>query len=330
MITRHEQTLTLFGASPDTGNQGVTALCYAVLHGLAQRDMGAVTVFDHGRGRRRDRVELDRRKIDFDRLGAINGRRYYRTENLWHMRATARAGGLWSRSARAVCRARAVLDVSGGDSFTELYGPSRFQTVTLPKRIALAVGRPLVLLPQTYGPFHTAAARETARAIVRGATAAWARDEASFAQLRELLGESYDPARHHCGVDMAFGLPATRPRGPLSATLERWLGEQPRMLPIVGFNVSGLLYDDPAAGASRFALRANYRTAILGALRTLLASTNARIVLVPHVVVGRRNSECDLAACASVRDQLRTRRGAGDPARRPLQRRRAQVDHRSL
>jgi len=300
----NDKTITLFGASPDTGNQGVTALCYSVLDGLAQRNLEPLTVFDHGRGRRAGRVTLDRRRIQFERLGAVNGRRYYKPENLWRMRVAARAGGLWNDSARAVCHSRAVLDVSGGDSFTELYGADRFRTVTLPKRIALEAGRRLILLPQTYGPFSTAAATSTARDIVRRAEFAWARDTESFDQLRALLGGAYDPARHHSGVDMAFGLPASAPARVPAGEWAGWLAEHPRTQPIIGFNVSGLLYNDPDAAASRFGLRADYRTAVLAALRTLLASTDARIILVPHVVVGRRDSECDLAACASVEAAL--------------------------
>lgn len=296
--------LTLLGAGPDTGNQGVTALCYSVLDGLARRNMGPLTVYDHRRGRRFDSVALARRNIHFRRLGAINGRRYYRTDNLWHMRLVARAGGLWSDSARTLCRARAVLDVSGGDSFTEIYGPQRFRTVTRAKHIALDAGRPLILLPQTYGPFRTTGATAAARGIVRRATAAWARDEASFAQLRSLLGDDFDPNRHHSGVDMAFGLPASPPSRPLSATVAGWLGDRPRARPVIGFNVSGLLYNDEAEARNRFGLRSNYRATVHEVMHTLLANTDAHIVLVPHVVVGRPGSECDLAASNAVLREL--------------------------
>lgn len=296
--------IALVGASPDTGNQGVTALCYSVLDGLAQRDLAPLIVYDHGRGRRKSRVSLDHCNIEFDSLGAINGRRYYRPENLWQIKVAARAGGLWNKSARGLCRAGAVLDVSGGDSFTELYGSQRFRTVTLPKQIALRAGRRLILLPQTYGPFRSKEARAVASDIVRGARAAWARDEVSFAELKSLLGDRYDPERHHCGVDMAFGLPTSQPRQSIPQSLAGWLEEQPRTFPIIGLNVSGLLYNDPESAKSRFGLRDDYRNTVLRMIRQLLSSTDARVVLVPHVVVGRANSECDLAACLSVQKEI--------------------------
>ncbi len=43
--------LCLFGAAPDTGNLGVSALCYAVVGGLARHEPAPdLTVFDEGTG----------------------------------------------------------------------------------------------------------------------------------------------------------------------------------------------------------------------------------------------------------------------------------------
>jgi colanic acid/amylovoran biosynthesis protein len=304
MNEKTKSQITLFGASPDTGNQGVTALCYSLIDGLAARNLENLCVYDHGRGRRASSISLNNQRLYFDRLGATNGRRYYRPENLWQMRISAKLGGLWNDSAKTLCRARAVLDVSGGDSFTEIYGAQRFKTVTLPKLIAIQAGRPLILLPQTYGPFHTDEAHSIAQKIVRRATHAWARDKESYAQLKILLGKDFDPMRHYLGVDMAFGLPSSSPRYKLSDPISIWLGQAHRTRPLIGFNVSGLLYNDSVGAKAQFGLRSDYRTVILKVLKRLLESTNARILLVPHVVVDRRQSECDLAACRAVAVEL--------------------------
>ncbi len=300
-----ENQISLFGASPDTGNQGVTALCYSVIDGLEKRNVSNLCVYDHGRGRRSASLELDGRTIPYGRLGAVGGRRYYRSENLWQIRMAARVGGLWNENARTLCQSKAVLDVSGGDSFAEIYGSNRFKAITLPKLIALQAAKPLILLPQTYGPFKSSGAKEIARNIVRGAHQAWARDQESYEQLISLLGREYDPARHRLGVDMAFGLPSCRPKGIsgyCSTTDPVTLSQKPR--PVIGFNVSGLLYNHPDRARVQFGLQADYRSAILHALRTLLACTDARVLLVPHVVLNRDNSECDLAACRSVHSEL--------------------------
>ena len=41
--------------------------------------------------------------------------------------------------------------ISGGDSFSDIYGIRRFLYVSLPQVLVLLMGKPLVLLPQTLG-----------------------------------------------------------------------------------------------------------------------------------------------------------------------------------
>ena len=49
--------------------------------------------------------------------------------------------------------------VSGGDSFSDIYGLGRLLYVSLPQVLVLLLGRRLVLLPQTIGPFRGRLAR---------------------------------------------------------------------------------------------------------------------------------------------------------------------------
>jgi colanic acid/amylovoran biosynthesis protein len=72
-----------------------------------------------------------------------------------------------NRWLQAVQEADVALAVSGGDSFSDIYGLGRFMYVALPQLLVMAVGKPLVLLPQTIGPFAGPTARAIARAIVR-------------------------------------------------------------------------------------------------------------------------------------------------------------------
>src|SRR5262245_23692279 len=116
--------LVLSGAAPDTGNMGVSALCYGVLGALLRRLPGAsISVRDFGRGVRPDAVDVDGARIALERCGARHSRRLYRSDTLWNIRVSAQLGGLWNPAARRLLAADAVLDISGGDSFTDLYGP---------------------------------------------------------------------------------------------------------------------------------------------------------------------------------------------------------------
>lgn len=216
--------LCYFGAAPDTSNLGVSALCFAVVGSLARLcpDAG-LTVFDHARGVRRETQRFDGGTFEFDRCGACQTRRVWRRESFWNIALSARLGGLGSEPVRRLRAADAVLDISGGDSFTDLYGPRRFASVAASKRLALQLGRPLVLLPQTYGPYRDPAVRAAAGEIVRRCAMAWARDARSFETLRKLAGADFDPARHRCGVDVAFALDTRAPRTVLPAPIATWL-----------------------------------------------------------------------------------------------------------
>lgn len=296
--------ICLFGAAPDTGNMGVTALCYSVLRAMEVREPGArLVVFDHGRGCRQEGIALGGRTVQIVRRGAVSTRRYYRPESLWNMRVSGWMGGGWNAGLREVQGADGVLDISGGDSFTDLYGPERFNAVMHPKRLALEQARPLILLPQTYGPFRRRDAHRAAASIVRRAVMCWARDERSFDVLRELAGDTFDPHRHRCGVDVAFLLPQREPAAADVDAVRTWL-DASRTAPVAGVNVSGLIWNDPGKARAQYGLRADYREVILGLVRQLLARSDARILLVPHVLTPPGHYESDADACEGVRREV--------------------------
>ncbi|MGO1499878.1 MAG: polysaccharide pyruvyl transferase family protein [Marinobacter sp.] len=299
--------LAVFGAAPDTPNMGVSALYASILHSI-----GSVlcpvdfVVFDNGLGAGREGQPAPSdvlTGVTIIRHGARVGRRYYLPENLRFMAFAARLGSvgpLLNRAIRLIDSCDAVLDISGGDSFSDIYGRSRFNLTYLPKAIAIARGKPLLLLPQTYGPFQREDVRRSAKTVLGGAAMAWARDDRSFEVMKELLGRSFDPERHQCGLDMAFGLPAMRPESGLDAPLKQWLADGDFCQPLVGFNISGLIYNDPASASRQYKLKADYRRAVIDFLSGLLARTRARIVLIPHVMDRPGHYESDLAACHEV------------------------------
>jgi colanic acid/amylovoran biosynthesis protein len=56
-----------------------------------------------------------------------------------------------------------ILDICGGDSFTDIYPDKRFAYVATTKIIPILAGTPLVLSPQTIGPFSAPAAQRHCR-----------------------------------------------------------------------------------------------------------------------------------------------------------------------
>jgi len=291
--------ITLLNAAPDTGNQGVSALCLSALAGLAARDAGPLAVADHGRGVR----QSDMGFANVARVGLTHNRRFWRGDSLATVRAMARIGGGASASARVIAGSRAILDVSGGDSFTDLYGPRRFRAMVLTKRLALDNGLPLILLPQTLGPFRDPANRAEAVSILAAARAVWLRDAASYHFLQEVLGARFDPDRHRLGLDMAVALPSRVPTG-LSPRLKLWLSAA-RGFPLAGLNVSGLLTQDAVGAQATFGLADRHDHQIEAAARAILDhAPNMRLLLVSHVHRDIGDRESDLAAALALKARL--------------------------
>ncbi len=286
--------IALFGCAPDTGNLGVSALCDSTLDALAERIPGVeITVFGNGRGLGELRALANGGRATT--AGAWLSKRLHRPEAIARIRLSNMLGGFGSPSSRSFIDADVVLDISGGDSFTDLYGPRRFRTVWLPKQMAREARKPLVLLPQTYGPWSDPEIKSRASAVTRYAEQAWARDERSYSVMREMLGGSFDESRHRLGVDVAFLLRPDENPPAEAAEHAAWAEEHSA----IGFNVSGLLYNDPEGARTRYGFRADYRE-VVRRFVTQMAENAAPVLLVPHVLGDPAVLESDNGAAAAV------------------------------
>jgi polysaccharide pyruvyl transferase WcaK-like protein len=264
------------------------------------------------------------------RCGACRAEKLMAPESLWRVRVSAWAGGLGNPAATAIRNADVVLDAGGTESLSDAFGPERFRAMLALKRIALECGRPLVLLPQAFGPIRTPRALRAASRVVRGATLAWARDRRSFGVLKELLGSAFDPARHGCAPDLGFGLRAIAPTG-LTRGMQCWkprlkLGDEAPAADESGhghgriaINVSSQLWNTATGG--RPGISADYREVMHGLITRLLERTDAGILLAPFVLARPGAPESDHAACedlaGAVPSALRRRVGVLEGGRDP-------------
>jgi colanic acid/amylovoran biosynthesis protein len=308
MVIANRRNYALFGAAPDTSNRGVSALFRCVVEGVGQSlPESRLLVFDSGIGVRDHSTQLESGlEYSCSRVGARGGRRYYAPGNLATMAAVSSlgryVGGLHPLVA-LLDQCDAVLDVSGGDSFSDIYGSHRFWSVVRPKLIAKRRGIPLFLLPQTYGPFRTDRARRIARDAVLAARMAWARDPRSFEALKDLLQDDFDASRHREGVDMAFNLGAVDPGDKLGSKIRAWLQDKPNHL-LIGLNVSGMIALDREGARRQFDLRADYLDALTGFLRVVMEEHDLRLVFIPHVMSPLTSLHSDTAAGLKIVEEL--------------------------
>ncbi len=197
---------------------------------------------------------------------------------------------------RAIDEADTIAAVSGGDSFSDIYGLRRFSYVLLPQVLILWMGRPLVLLPQTYGPYRGRLARLLAGYVLRRAAVVYSRDQAGLEVVQSLA-----PARKGA-VRFAFDLGfALKPQTPAPARVE-FVERLKASGPLIGLNVSGLLYAGGYTGRNMFNLKSNYPDLLQKLVAQLLSQEAGSIVLIPHILgVGL---DTDPHVCRKVQERL--------------------------
>lgn len=183
---------------------------------------------------------------------------------------------------RTLSRCDLVFDIGGGDSFSDIYAARRYWLIIGSKIAATRAKGPLILSPQTIGPFHTATARHAAVGVMNLSDKVFARDEASFRVLDE-LGMAH---RSALTTDVAFALPFT----PAPDKDQRDLANGPIK---VGLNVSALLYRRDLASGDRISLTVDYPALIDALLERIAREPRAELHLVPHVLAAATPYEDD-------------------------------------
>lgn len=171
--------------------------------------------------------------------------------------------GYWALVGQQDC----ILDIGAGDSFTDIYGLKRFTYLWLTKMLAYARRVPLLLSPQTIGPFTRTPAKHMATAALKRADGVVTRDRMSLDALHRLAPST----KGVLAVDVAFALPY----------VDRGL-ERGKDLTRVGVNVSGLLFHEAISGRNRFGLEVDYADLMRRFIGDLVRQPNVEVHLVTH------------------------------------------------
>jgi polysaccharide pyruvyl transferase WcaK-like protein len=175
---------------------------------------------------------------------------------------------------RALGRCDIVVDIGGGDSFADIYGWKRFSKMHMMKYLTHLLGKPLVLAPQTIGPFASPMRRAVAAYSIARSALVVTRDRMSTDAVRSMgIDRQVIEAS-----DVALRLPFTPP-------VPRAAGGPVR----IGLNVSGLLMNGGYTRANMFGLRADYGQVMQAIISTFQQHPDdCTIHLVPHVIGWRR------------------------------------------
>ena len=163
-----------------------------------------------------------------------------------------------------------VIDIGAGDSFADIYGSHRLAQMFVMKYLTHLAGKPLVLAPQTFGPFRHRLSTIFARQSIRLSAITATRDSLSTACLREMGSTAAIIEASDVALRLPYDPPPPRPEGgPVR----------------VGINVSGLLMSGGYTGKNMFGLRMDYPQLIRDILQRFAARPEpCEIHLVPHVI----------------------------------------------
>jgi colanic acid/amylovoran biosynthesis protein len=185
--------------------------------------------------------------------------------------------------------------ISGGDSFSDIYGFMRYMYVALPQLLVLLLGKSLLQMPQTYGPYASKWSRIFSAYILNKSEKIFARDLNSVAVVADLTGKSGKKAEFH--YDVAFSL---EPIEPKAADARAFIAKLKKFPAIIGLNVSGLLYTGGYTKNNMFGLKGDYRKLIDGFIDYFVNECCLPVLLVPHVYGGKENVESDTHACDKI------------------------------
>lgn len=167
-----------------------------------------------------------------------------------------------------------VIDMTGGDSFSDIYGKERFYKFTAAKKAVEKLRVPLILGPQTYGPFADDKVKQYAKDVIEKAYAVMARDEESSEYLHEFCNKEIVTV-----TDLAFALPFEKPKNKSGSKIK------------IGINPSGLL------GTAKIeqtklenTLNANYDDFLRNLVKELSSEGRYEIHFISHV--GNEAIEC--------------------------------------
>lgn len=159
-----------------------------------------------------------------------------------------------------------VIDLTQGDSFTDIYGLNRFESLTNVKRLVQMFKVPLILGPQTYGPFLEQSVKAKAKIVIDRAVKVISRDQESEKYLSEFCDKPIVVT-----TDLAFGLPYQK-----SNTSHEKIR--------VGINPSGLLVKSKTEKTDlQTGLQTDYDVYIRELIKSLSFDERYELHLIPHV-----------------------------------------------
>ena len=255
----------IMGAPIDSGNMGCMALTYSLLScleavGKAENLDLSYKVFDWKYNEKKlqmlsEKLNIPKEKIEYGHYSSLN----HPLKIAYHSVRTV-------KMIQDIRKCDCVIDLTEGDSFSDIYGDEWFRGRTKVKLLVSKQKKPLLLGPQTYGPFLKKDNYELAKEAILAADFVMTRDNQSIETINK-MGRT-DAVNTS---DLAFSLPYNKRERAVSEKLK------------IGINASRLLMDDTEMNCKNFSLSLDYQQYLFELIEYLLNSKKYEVYLISHV-----------------------------------------------
>lgn len=258
----------IMGGLVSNENMGCVALTYSLINILEKikKNLGYefhYTIFEyeyieHCYSSLSQKLQIDKSRLHFSKIG------FYENED-WKLYIKTISEKV--KMVNNIKKCDLVIDITQGDSFTDIYGMGRFSSLTHVKELVEKFNIPLILAPQTYGPFLSDAAKNKAQSVIENALLVMARDKESAEYVRSFCKKDVVVT-----TDLAFGLPFDKKNKSKTHKLK------------IGLNPSGLLVSSRTEKTKlSTTLAADYDVYIKELTCKILEHSNYELHIIPHV-----------------------------------------------
>ncbi|MDD6644497.1 MAG: polysaccharide pyruvyl transferase family protein [Oscillospiraceae bacterium] len=262
------KTIGIMGGLVSNANLGCVALTYSLINVLEKIKSNLDCEFDYiifeyefiedCYSRLSSKLNIDRSRLHFSKIG------FYENEN-WKL--YIKTIGEKAKMVKDIKKCDLVIDITQGDSFTDIYGMGRFNSLTHIKELVVKYNIPLVLAPQTYGPFLDDTAKNKAKTAIEKAVSVMSRDKESADYVK-----SFSDKDIVVTTDLAFGLPFEKSNKKEKDKIK------------IGLNPSGLLVNTKTEKTNlATSLATDYDKYIKDLTDEILSRPEYELHIIPHV-----------------------------------------------
>lgn len=261
----------IMGGLINNPNMGCVALTYSLISLLGkiskeEKVVFSYTVFESSPSENAVKYLAEELKISSENLKVVK----IGNIGVYNLKSSVRAVLSLKKTLKMLSEIRKcsiVFDITQGDSFTDLYGLNRFYGLTAIKDLVEKMGIPLVLAPQTYGPFYNKKTKLYAKKVIEASKLTIARDEKSVSYLSDFVDKKI-----YSVTDLAFILPYNKQEKRESKKIK------------IGINPSGLLSKNKVEGTTLAdPIQVDYDEYIGKLVEELVKNPDFEVHLIPHV-----------------------------------------------